>query len=349
MDKTENILIFTLFIVFSIFIQTIIYFKRNDISNYLKINDYPDKIRKFHKHKTPLVGSLSLFLIFIFTLLFNIKLNILDRDFNVILFTSILMFLLGFLDDRLNLKPHIKIFCSLLILLFSISISENLIINKFYTKTYDTFFYLKSFNIFFTILCLIILINALNLTDGINGLAVGIVIFWLLHIILFFNLNFNFNYVTIFIIFNLVIIFINIYKGKYFLGDSGTLLLSTFVGLLFIKNMNEYIQNSYVVISIEEIFIIFMLPGIDMLRLFISRLIKKKNPFAADNNHFHHIIIRKFSLQYSLIIYFLFINTPIILSLYLKLNTIYIIFFFIILYLFTIFFFFCKKANNSNL
>ena len=40
-----------------------------------------------------------------------------------------------------------------------------------------------------------------------------------------------------------------------------------------------------------------MLPGIDMLRLFIERILRRKNPFKGDTNHYHHILIKniKFS------------------------------------------------------
>jgi UDP-GlcNAc:undecaprenyl-phosphate GlcNAc-1-phosphate transferase len=332
MNKTESFLLLVLYIVFSFIIQALIYYKRTNISNYLKVNDLPDKIRKFHKQKTPLVASFSIFLIFIFTILLNIKFSFFNKDFNIILLCSILMFLLGFFDDRFSLNPYKKIILSIIIFMFSIIISDSLIINKFYIKSFDTFFILKNFSLIFTILCLILLVNALNLIDGINGLAVGVITFWLFHNILIFKLNSNLNLIIFFLIINLAIIFINIYKEKYFLGDSGALLLSSFTGLLIIKNMNEYIEKQYTVISAEEIFVIFMLPGIDMLRLFISRLLKKKNPFIADNNHLHHLLIRKFSLQFSLLIYFLLINIPIILAIYLKLNSLVVTLFFIIFY-----------------
>jgi UDP-GlcNAc:undecaprenyl-phosphate GlcNAc-1-phosphate transferase len=259
------------------------------------------------------------------------------------------MFLLGLYDDCFNLNPYKKIILSIIIFYFSISISENLVIDKFYIKTHDTFFYLKDFSFIFTILCLVLLVNAVNLIDGINGLAVGVIIFWLFYNILIFNFNFNLNLIIFIIIINLVIIFVNIYKEKFFLGDSGSLLLASFTGMLIIKNVNDYIQKQYVIISAEEIFIIFMLPGIDMLRLFISRLSKKRNPLVGDNNHLHHMLMKKFSLRSSLLIYLLLINIPIILSLYLKLNSLSIILFFTLLYFFIISYFLFNKKNNKRI
>ena len=54
-----------------------------------------------------------------------------------------------------------------------------------------------------------------------------------------------------------------------------------------------------------------MIPGLDMLRLFIERLKNKKNPFSGDRNHLHHLLIRKFNNNQTLIIFLLLINLPI--------------------------------------
>ena len=56
------------------------------------------------------------------------------------------------------------------------------------------------------------------------------------------------------------------------------------------------------------------IPGIDMLRLFIVRLINKKNPFKGDNNHLHHILNKSFGEKKAAIYIFLLIVFSIILS-----------------------------------
>ena len=45
----------------------------------------------------------------------------------------------------------------------------------------------------------------------------------------------------------------------------------------------------------EEIFLLMMIPGIDMFRLFVERIARKKNPFKGDRNHLHHILLNSFS------------------------------------------------------
>ena len=79
-------------------------------------------------------------------------------------------------------------------------------------------------------------------------------------------------------------------------------------------------------ISCEEIFLIFLIPGLDMFRLFILRLLKKRNPFKGDNNHLHHLLLSKYNLKYTLLIYFILINWPNILYSSFKINILLLIF-----------------------
>ncbi len=80
-----------------------------------------------------------------------------------------------------------------------------------------------------------------------------------------------------------------------------------------------------------------MLPGIDMLRLFLFRTIKGKNPFIGDSNHIHHLLVNKFGNIKTIII----LNGIIVLSILslfiLKINSLFIISLVLIVYLFLVF------------
>ena len=99
------------------------------------------------------------------------------------------------------------------------------------------------------------------------------------------------------------------HKNKAFLGDSGSYLLAFLFSYFFIKFYN---QTS--LISADQIVIFMLIPGLDLMRLFITRIYKKKSPFFPDRNHLHHLLMSKFSLiQVNLIIFFL-ISIPSTLS-----------------------------------
>ena len=81
-----------------------------------------------------------------------------------------------------------------------------------------------------------------------------------------------------------------------------------------------------------------MIPGLDMFRLFIFRLIKKKDPFSRDLNHLHHYMIKQFSLNQSLIIYLLLFSSTNFLSFLNIINPIAIILIYLVIYIYFIYF-----------
>ena len=139
------------------------------------------------------------------------------------------------------------------------------------------------------------------------------------HINYFFN-NAHENYINVLIICILVNA-VPIYKGKYFLGDSGTLFLSSIIAFITIKSFN---QNS-INFSYEKIFLLFLIPGVDMLRLFVLRIANKKNPFLADRNHLHHILLDRFSLLKTNLVYLALIVIPLFIQILLNIQIIFCI------------------------
>ena len=139
--------------------------------------------------------------------------------------------------------------------------------------------------------------------DGINGNA-GIYIICIFSYFLFKNVLIIFS---LSIIITAFFFFFNNLKNKVFLGDNGSLFISFLISLIII-----YKANTASTFYADEIFILMMLPGIDMARLFVTRIFKKKNPFEADNNHFHHLLMSKLSFKRYFVINFLILVTPVV-------------------------------------
>ena len=193
-------------------------------------------------------------------------------------------------------------------------------------QTLDKSIELNEFNIVFSIFCIFLFLNAFNMYDGINGQS-GIYTIIIFTYFLLKDINF---YLSILIVFtSLFFVFSNL-KNKFFLGNSGSLLLALLISLIII---NAY--NDGKITNCEEIFILLMLPGIDMARLFIQRLLNKKNPFRADSNHFHHLLLKKFNpskvitINSSITLFAIFI-------LYLDVQAIIIILSFLAFYIYSI-------------
>lgn len=115
------------------------------------------------------------------------------------------------------------------------------------------------------------------------------------------------------------------------MGDSGTILIGFIISCLSI-----YSYNSNLILS-DQIFILMMVPGIDMIRLFLVRIVNGRNPFKGDRNHMHHILIKKYSLAKSFVIINFTILTLIVSNLFFKISILlilpaYLIFYFLMIY-----------------
>ena len=266
------------------------------IINIVNLYDYPDNFRKIHKKKIALAGgsilviySLSYFILHFFFK--NIQNELLDMFFFIFL---LLFFLVGFVNDKKNITPILRLFLLSVICFILIQLDHDLKITKLYFESLDKTLYFHSYSVFFTILCFLLFLNALNMADGINLQSISFCFFFL--VILFLKCN---SFFLIYLLMSLFILAIFNYKNLTFLGDNGVYILAFVIGYYVIKNYN--ILNS---ISPEEIFILMSIPGLDMLRLFLIRIINKKNPFAPDRNHIHHLLLAKFG--YIKTIFFLF-------------------------------------------
>lgn len=300
-------------IILSIIATSVIIKFRLPISKKLKIIDYPFEKRKMHKLPTPLIGGpiiiTNLILINTYLILKNEITNI-DTTILIFCFFS---FVIGLIDDIKKISSLNKLMILGVGYILIGIYDKNLFLIYLYSETLDKFFYLNVFNVFFSTLCVLLLINAFNLIDGLNGLAISIGTLWLLYIFNYFE---NINNVYFILILALLIMLPFNLQGKFFLGDSGSILIGSFIGIFFITSYNLELDLEKNKISLEEIFILFMIPGLDMFRLFLERIVNKKNPFSPDDKHLHHFLIKNFDLKLTLIIYLMLIIIPIIINYY---------------------------------
>jgi len=323
----------------SVLIFLILYKNKNFITKKFNLIDYPVKNRKLHKTKIPLIGGLLIFLCFIYLVVIN-QLFFINTNFLIkIAIILIPIFIIGLLDDLYNLSPTNKIFfLSFLILLF-LYFNNEFLLKELYFDEFKKIYLLNNIlSLFITTFCLLLLINAFNMSDGINGLAHSISVLWLIILIALFNLSMTFYFITLIIFLS----FIFNYQGKYFLGNSGSLFISSFIGILtiYLYNFNLNTKN---LLSVEKIVLIFLIPGLDMLRLFIIRLSNKKSPFLGDLDHFHHLLISNLPLYKAIIYYLLLILWPFIFLEFYKIK-----YFFIFLLQSIIFLFFVSLFKNSK-
>lgn len=302
----------TLFFLLLIFINTIFFFKFLTVAKKIKIYDIPDKKRKLHDKPTPSIGGIFfLNALFIACVYIGIYLNSLFPGIkNLISFfiISLCIFLLGFTDDKFSIRPNIKLCVLFFIVFIFLLINENLIIRELNFSFLNKKIYLEDFAILFTVLCILLFINAFNMLDGINliaGLYVTILFFYL-------YLSSN-NEFYIFFIISLPFFLIKNFQNICFLGNNGSLLLSFILSVCFIRSykLNDIFYS-------DQIFLLMSIPGFDMFRLFLIRILNGKNPFEADRNHLHHLLTNKFNHMNTILIFLILFLAPLFISYYTK-------------------------------
>lgn len=326
----QEILIFFIVIINLFFI-----FNLKKISNFFNIYDYPDNYRKFQKTPVALLGGFFFVAILLIFLLLSIinndfiinNLNFNFKEFLFFLIFAFLIFILGLADDKIEISSNIKLILIFLILLIYLHLDKSIVINEIKFLFLDNPINLNNLAIPFTVLSILLFINAFNMFDGIN-LQCGI---YSLSIFIIFFVFGNYKLLSIIFIIQIIFFLYLNYNNKIYLGDSGSLLLGFIISILFIKNYN--LQDNF--LYADQIFIIMMIPGFDLLRLALQRLISGKHPFSADTNHLHHYLLNHYGLYPTITIIQIILIIPFLLSLYLK-KTIFIILVFLIIYVYIV-------------
>lgn len=319
------------------------FFYIKKIKNFVNIFDKPDNKLKKHKSKTPLLGGIiimmNLCLLVLLSLFFEYQ--YIDNKISLRSYFSIFFFLssfftLGTIDDKYKLKPEKKFFLSILFAIFSLLLNDDLIISNIRFSFYEHTIFLNNFSLFFTIFCIIILINSLNFYDGINGQSL------IFFIIIFSYLSYRSPIFIfyLFIIFVLIFILILNFKNELFMGDSGIYAIGSILIMSIIFEHNVFKTIKYA----DEIFFLLILPGYDLLRVSVTRILKGKNAFYGDRNHIHHLLISKFSVVQTNMYLILLILLPIFLFSFVGLNFLIVMTLFTSVYIYLI----LKLSKNDH-
>ena len=216
--------------------------------------------------------------------------------------TSILVSVIGFYDDFTDVsafQKYILLTFLILMLLYSnnnIPIIDNL--NGF-LGIYSVGFIP---GLLFTSFVYLSIMNAINLTDGIDGYLAIFSIYFFISFLRIHDINTSYTLASVSVILIAsCIIFIryNFSRGKkLFVGDAGSLFIGFWMATFLVTHITWATTSNVVqVFSIKTenmpVIAISMIsvPVMDTLRVMFVRLMRKKSPFSADNNHLHHILL----------------------------------------------------------
>ena len=277
---------------------------RNYAKKYKVLVDLPDRSRKFHKRPTPLTGGLGILLALLVSGKLYIDLNNLTGylpEFTFqLMVISVPLLILFLIDDLKGLKPLIRI-------LIQCALSGYMILSTgVYLESLGNLFgfgniNLGLFGIPFTLFCVVGVMNAFNMMDGINGLCSGCAMLALILIGFSSGLIYDSMLVLIigstlgFVIFNLG--FLGKKRGV-FLGDSGSNLIGFWVAWIAVyasQNQNYFIEPITMLWFIS-------IPLLDCVGLIFSRIKKGLSWSTAGRDHIHHKLMKRFTSRQTLII-----------------------------------------------
>jgi UDP-GlcNAc:undecaprenyl-phosphate GlcNAc-1-phosphate transferase len=207
-----------------------------------------------------------------------------------------LMFLIGLRDDVLALTPRQKLFSQFLPV-FVLVLLENARLLSLYEIHPEPFPVLASYVI--SLFTVVIITNAYNLIDGIDGLAGTIGFIALVCFGVWFYLAEQPYMGLIALCFAgalMAFLFFNWQPSSIFMGDTGALtvgLILSYFAIRFI-NLNYALPPGHVAkftASISTAICVLIVPIFDTLRVIILRLRGFQSPFHADRNHLHHRLL----------------------------------------------------------
>ena len=230
-------------------------------------------------------GGVPVILSFLTTLWLMLFLGMVDAH-NANLFTTLtlgvgLMFFLGIYDDITNCPAKLKLFIQIII-------AGILYFSGFQIERIGNLIDLGSFSILLTVLWIVGITNAINLIDGMDGLAPGIIFFSCLTLTFVYLERDIFGASFLAVVLagsTLGFFFFNLPPAKIILGDTGSLPLGLLVSLITLLPLNQgHTDEIYYLIPV----ITLLIPITDTLFAFSRRVAKGISPFTKDASHFHH-------------------------------------------------------------
>lgn len=257
--------------------------------------DLPNS-RKSHVNAIPTLGGTAILLGFIFSMSFWTNFAY-CWHLQYVVTACIIIAVIGIKDDIVGLSPLKKFIGQLLAVIVLVVWGDLRITSWFEIFGVKDLPYWIS--VLFSIFTALVIINAFNLIDGIDGLAatIGIIAATTLGIYFYFyDPNFQHSILAFSLVGALLgFLYFNKTPARIFMGDTGSMLIGLILSMLIFEfiELNHHVNRLYIrsvaapTIAMSTIFV----PLFDLLRVFTLRIIKGKSPFKADKKHLHHLLL----------------------------------------------------------
>ena len=285
----SNLYLLPIFTAF--FVATILLVIMTPFAHQLGLVDEPDG-RKTHSGMIPLTGGVAIYGAVIIA---SFVTDVWFKNGSLFFTASTIIVLLGMLDDKFDLSAKGRLLCQFGVAAIMALAAQNYITNLGDVSGVGDII-LGTSGYFFTLVCVVGVINAFNMIDGIDGLAAGMSLIVLLSVVFLLLISENSQAIMApMIVIAAIVPFLAFnlswrgFKGnKIFLGDSG----SMFVGLTIVWLLVDFTQGVDANIRPVTAVWIIGLPLMDMAAIMIRRFKKGQSVLKPDRHHLHNIFMR---------------------------------------------------------
>ena len=250
--------------------------------------DVPKDNRRMHNHPIPRMGGLAIFLGFLLSTLIFVPLS---NAMQGMLLGSVIIVILGIFDDIYALPALPKLVVQIAAALAAV-LHGNVIqvISNPNIFSDNPYWVPGAWAVPVSVIWIVAITNAVNLIDGLDGLAVGVAtISSLTMLVIAMLVSDSLVALMMAALAGSCIGFLpyNHNPAKIFMGDTG----STFLGFVLATVSIQGLFKFYTIISFAVPFLMLGLPLFDTCFAILRRLSKGQNPMAPDRSHVHHRLI----------------------------------------------------------
>ncbi len=201
--------------------------------------------------------------------------------------SCVIMSILGLLDDIKNINFKVKFVIQILM---AVVVLQAYQFEQFYVP-FLGFIHLGYFSPVFVLLWIVFITNAMNLLDGLDGLASGVSVIILTT---FLVLALSSGQTLVGLICLLLIVAIlgfmkyNYHPAEIFMGDAGSLLLGFSIAIISLEVARIEDSNN---INIFRSLMALSIPALDTSLAFFRRISRRMHPFLPDKEHIHHRLL----------------------------------------------------------
>jgi UDP-GlcNAc:undecaprenyl-phosphate/decaprenyl-phosphate GlcNAc-1-phosphate transferase len=288
--------LYYLFVVILAFlITTIVIPSILHVARFRHLYDDLGHFRKKHDHGIPRLGGVAIFVGFTITLLLCCMTDN-SLPMNYLISACILLFAMGLKDDLSGVNSMTKLSIQFIVCIVLVCLG-NIRLTTFY-GAFGVYELPYAVSVAFSILFIVLVVNAFNLIDGIDGLAAttGIMVNCAFGAMFIYLHQYELAAVS-FVMSGAIAGFLrfNVTPAKIFMGDTGSLLIGLISVVMAIKflEVNRQAVGMRPVLSAPAVTLAILSgPIFDTVRIFIVRIASGVSPFNADRNHIHHRVLR---------------------------------------------------------